>query len=225
LIFYSPSQQGLFYVRTNSFFFIFTDMKKKDLPVYEMVVDPSTEADSEVNFVALVDRPAIERNFMAFSEQRSMAFEVVSEEKRIISGPLMLADHPIYRNFDGEECYVTFSKDTILTIAQKFFKKGYQQNVNLMHDSGQVLEGITMFESWIKDKERGIKGMKGYEDAADGSWFGSFKVDNEDAWGLIKSGEVKGFSVEGIFNLKPLEMSSEEKLMHQIKEILDQVEE
>jgi hypothetical protein len=151
------------------------------------------------------------------------SFSIQDEEERIITGALMLADTPIYRNDGNGEYYVVFGKDTIKKIAQKYFKKGYQNNVNLMHDSGQVMDGVTMFESWIVDEKRGVKPMKGFEDVKEGSWFGSFKVENEEVWNMIKDGKVKGFSVEGIFNYsKPI--SKEEKMMDEIIDILKQVE-
>jgi hypothetical protein len=130
-----------------------------------------------------------------------MGFAIQNEDKHIISGPLMLADEPIYRNNSkfGEH-YVKFSPETIKEIAIKFSKKGYQQNVNLMHDSNMQLDGLVMFESFIVDKSRGILPMVGFEDAKDGSWFGSFYVENPQAWQLIKEGKVKGFSVEGFFD-------------------------
>lgn len=132
---------------------------------------------------------------------RSMTFAIQNEDKHIISGPLMLADELIYRNNSkfGEH-YVKFSAETIKDIAIKFAKKGYQQNVNLMHSSDMKLDGFIMFESFIVDKERGILPMQGFEDAKDGSWFGSFYVENPKAWELIKQGKVKGFSVEGFFD-------------------------
>ncbi len=40
-------------------------------------------------------------------------FEIQDEEERIISGALMLADTPIYRNDANGEYYVVFTKDTI----------------------------------------------------------------------------------------------------------------
>jgi hypothetical protein len=42
--------------------------------------------------------------------------------------------------------------------------------------------------------------MAGFEDAKDGSWFGSFYVENDKAWQLIKEDKVRGFSVEGFFD-------------------------
>ncbi len=148
-------------------------------------------------------------------------FAIQDEEERIITGPLMLADTPIYRNDGNGEYYVVFTKDTIKKIAQKYFKKGYQNNVNLMHDSGQKMEGVTMFESWIVDEKRGIKPMNGFEEVKDGSWFGSFKVENDEVWQMIKDNKVKGFSVEGIFNYKT--QTQEEKMMQEIINILEQV--
>lgn len=131
----------------------------------------------------------------------SFSFAIQSEDKHIISGPIMLADEPIYRNNSkfGEH-YVIFKPETIKDISIKFAKKGYQQNVNLMHDSNMQLDGLVMFESFIVDRSRGILPMEGFEDAKDGSWFGSFYVENPQAWQLIKEEKVKGFSVEGFFD-------------------------
>jgi len=205
-----------------------------DLPIYLLDISEDMNDDAEVDYVALVDRPAIQKNWNAFKNQQR--FEVVSEDKRIISGPLMLADVPIFRSDSTYgDYYVVFSKDTIFKIAQKFFKRGYQSNVNLMHSpNAQVsnvnlmhspnaqVEGVTMFESFITDKSRGILPMKGFEDAPDGSWFGSFKVDNEGVWNDVKEGKFKGFSVEGLFTYKT-KPTKEQELMNAIKEILQRV--
>jgi hypothetical protein len=202
---------------------------KRALPVYSIEIDENIESDSEVNFVALVDRPAIQKNFLAFSDQNGhcsisipIDFAHSAEDKHLVYGPLMLADLPIYRNFNGEECYVTFSRDTIEKMALKFQKKGYQKNVNLQHDSALQMEGITMFQSWITNKELGIAPLKGYEDAGEGSWFGAFKVENPAVWQLIKEGKVKGFSIEGTFGLRPVQLS-EEEIFHKIADILSEV--
>jgi hypothetical protein len=194
------------------------------LPIYQLEISDDLNDDVEVDFVALVDRPAIEKDFLMFKEAKAN-FVIQSEDRRIVSGALMLADTPIYRNDQNGEYYVTFTKDTIEKIAQKFFKKGYQSNVNLMHDEALAVEGVTMYESFIVDSSRGVMAMKGFEDAPEGSWFGSFKVENESVWNKIKSGEFKGFSVEGIFNYKKEKqpMSVEESLWSEICSILEQV--
>jgi len=193
-----------------------------NLPIYALEISTDLNDQSEVDFVALVDNPAIQRNFLAFNEQKQFKFEIQSEEKQIISGPLMLADTPIYRNDKNGEYYVTFSPQTIEQIVQKFFQKGFQNNVNLMHDANQQVQGVTMFESFIVDPSRGISPMKGFEDAPSGSWFGSFKIDNPSVWEDIKAGKFSGFSVEGLFNYKK-QIDTNQKMWEQICEILEQV--
>lgn len=199
---------------------------ERNLPIYNLEILSDVDSDMEVDYVALVDRPAIDKNFLAFNENNvQMSFAIQDEDQQIITGALMLADKPIYRNDENGEYYVVFTKDTIKQIAQKFFAKGYQSNVNLMHDSGMKLEGLTMFESWITDSKRGIMAMKGFEDVPDGSWFGSFKVNNPEVWKMIKEGKVKGFSVEGLFSYKKadLQQSQVQDLWSQIQDILSQV--
>jgi hypothetical protein len=190
----------------------------KDLPVFRLQIVDDNSSDVEVDFVAVVDRPAIEKSFLAFRE--ALQFEV--QEEMIISGPLMLADTPIYRSDANGEYYVIFEKETIKMIVQKFFRKGYQKNVNLMHDAGMAVDGLVMFESWITDEKRGIKAMDGFNDVPDGSWFGSFKVENDIVWQIIKEGKVKGFSVEGIFNYVKKD-AKEDEMMAAIKNILKEV--
>jgi hypothetical protein len=194
-----------------------------NLPIYLLEINEDLTDGSEVDFVALVDKPAIERNFLRFKEDR-LSFEIQDEERRIISGPIMLADTPIYRNDNGQEYFVSFPKDTIYKIVKKMFQKNYTGNVNLMHDPKKIVEGVTMFECWISDESRGVKPMKGFEDAPDGSAFASYFVDNDDVWSKVKSGEFKGFSVEGLFNYKRGEqvMNYEEKLWSDIATILNE---
>jgi len=150
-----------------------------------------------------------------------MAFAIQSESEHIITGPLMIPQQLIYRNSEqfGEH-YVKFSVDTIKQIAIKFSKKGYQKNVNLMHEADMQVEGLTMFESFISDSKRGIKPMEAFKDLPDGTWFGSFYVENPKVWELIKKGEVKGFSVEGMFDYEA-PLSEDEKQLAELREILN----
>jgi hypothetical protein len=190
------------------------------LPVFELVINPDESSDAEVSFVALVDKPAIEKNFLAFNAI-PLQF-AVNDEKRIISGPAMVAESLIYRRDEQGEYNVFFSAATIKEIALKFFKKDYQKNLNLFHDPSLPLNGVTIFESFISDKERGIQPMKGFEDLPDGSWFISAKVENDEVWAKIKSGEVKGFSVEGIFSYVKKQKTMEEQIAELLNATLPQ---
>jgi hypothetical protein len=226
------------------------------MKIYELVINPEESNDAEVSYIALVDAPAIKKDFIAFNEQfvepgeketedefisrciryvvnegkdqeqaaaicyskwenrfekKPMAFAIQNEDERIITGPLMIPNQLIYRNNErfGEH-YVKFSSETIRQIAIKFAKKGYQKNVNLMHDADMQVNGATMFESFISDSSRGVKPMEQFSDLPDGTWFGSFYVENPEVWKLVKEGNVRGFSVEGMFDYEMPE-STEEK--------------
>lgn len=193
-----------------------------ELPLYMLEISDDLADDAEVQFVALVDRPAIQKNWNAFKNEQK--FQIISEDKHIISGCAMLADTPIFRSdVNFGDYYVAFSKDTIVKIVQKYFKKGYQNNVNLMHDPNQIETGVTMFESFISDKSRGIEPMKGFEDAPDGSWFVSMLVENDAVWKQVKEGKINGFSIEGIFNYTP-KIPKEQQVMSEIYKILEEVE-
>lgn len=180
---------------------------KLNFPVYQLCVN---EVDnSGVNYVALVDNPAIELQWQSFNEQ--VRFKVMDEEKHIVSGALMVANMPIYRNDQtiGEH-YVVFNPATIEQIAMKFFKDGNINNVNLMHDPNLKVEGVTMFESFLVDSARGINPPTGYGNLTDGSWFGSYKIENAEVWAKVKDGTFRGFSVEGFFdygNAKTIDQS------------------
>ena len=135
----------------------------------------------------------------------------INEQKMELFGAAMLADMPIYRN-DQQlgEYYVVFDKETIYTIAQKFFEKGFYQNFNLMHDPAQKTSGVFVFQSYIVDSAEGRMPPKGFEDAKDGSWFIGVKVNNPEVWAKVKSGEIKGFSVEGVFEYKKKGLTAEQ---------------
>jgi len=193
-----------------------------DYPLFELQISDEEDSALEVNYVALVNQPAIEKNFLAFNEHRH-EFSIDSE-RRIISGAAMIPDTAMFRKADKDmpDHKVYFSKETIEQIAQKFFLKGFNQNFNIMHNPDLKTEGVFVFESFITDSERGILPMKGFEDSPEGTWFLSAKVMNDEVWGKVKSGDVKGFSVEGLFKYKKSKMT-EEEAFEKIKSILNEI--
>lgn len=188
----------------------------KKLPIFYLEVD-LTKSEG-VNYIALVDEPAIERNFIAFEKQKQ--FFKADPTRRIVSGALMIADLPIYRRDDTRgEYYVVFNSDSIMKIVQNFFKMKYINNVNFMHD--KPIEGVYLFESFIIDSSRGLKAPEGFDGITEGSWFGSMKVENDQIWNdFIKTGIFKGFSVEGIFELLP----APQKKLSEIEEVISEIE-
>ncbi len=193
-----------------------------NLPIYKMLIADNIEDEEEVSFISLVKFPAIKKSFLAFNEQREIKFSVKDEEQQIVTGALMIADMPIYRRDKDEEYYVVFTAEEIKKIAQRFFKKGYQAKVNLEHSI--PVEGVYMYESYIIDREKGVMPPKGFEDVSDGSWFGTFKVENDEIWSMVKEGTFKGFSVEGLFKYQKIKETVEEVTMSKIINILTQIE-
>jgi hypothetical protein len=193
-----------------------------NLPIYKLSL--SDDPESGVDYIALVDDPAIEKHFLAFSKQQELKlqFKATNPEKRVISGPLMIADMCIFRDDPQHGAhYVYFDSETIRQIIFRFFRKGLTSNINLMHLPDARPEGIFMFESFIIDSQRGVAGPGGFAPLPDGSWFGSFKIDNDLVWEhFIRTGEFKGFSVEGFFNYE--QPQSREEL--QLREIMSLVQ-
>lgn len=171
-----------------------------DLKTFELVINEDLQSQIEVDAIALVDAPAIKSNWFVFKEEvNPMHFAKVDEDERIVVGAAMIPNFKMYRKDDDiGEYNVFFSEQTISQIAQKFFAKNYQNNANIMHDPEKKVNGLTYFMSWIKDEKKGIQGLEG--DYPNGTWFVGAKVNCDETWQRIKSGEFKGFSVEGFFS-------------------------
>jgi hypothetical protein len=185
------------------------------LPVYKLDINEFDE-ETGIDFVSLVENAAIQKDFLAFSET-PIKFAIQDEEKRIVTGAAMIADLPIYRRDDIRgEYYVVFDKESIFKIAKKWARSNQYNSVNAHHKT-PIMNGVSLFESYIIDRERGVMPPNGFEEVADGSWFVSYLIDNDDVWAKVKSGEFKGFSVEGVFDFPE---DQEEQLIEQMKEIL-----
>ena len=170
----------------------------KELPIYKL--DISEEDGALVTAIALVENPAIEVDFLAFSKQQTFQF---SDDKMIMRGPFMIPNHKMYRNIKGEEFYAIFERPAIEKISQQYLQKGFNSSFNIEHNSA-IDAGCYLIESFIIDREVGINPPKGFESLPDGSWFGSVKCTDPAVWADIKAGKRKGFSVEGVFTISPI---------------------
>jgi predicted secreted protein len=190
------------------------------MELLELVIND--EDESGVDFIALVDAPAVEKLWLAFNKQKDVDFQfkIQDQEKRIVSGFFMIADLPIVRSNDqGEKFYVVFKKDTINKIVNKFFKHGYSNNINIMHNKNDEADGVYVIESLIIDKERGINTPQGFDEVPDGSWWGSMRVENNELWEQIKAGVFNGFSVEGLFG-QDNGRELKEKIITRIRDVI-----
>jgi hypothetical protein len=176
------------------------------MKLIELVLD-ETMALTGIDAISLVEYPAIEEDFIALNAER-VEFAKQDEEKRILMGAALVPNKPIYR-VDGEnEFYVYFSQETIRKASEMFFQKAKQNNATLEHEVG--INGLTVVESWIIEDETHDKSRKYGMDLPVGTWMVSMKVNNPEIWeGFVKTGKVKGFSIEGYF-VDKLNMSSQE---------------
>ena len=200
------------------------------MKIIELILDEEQD-DIGVEAISIVESPAIESDFVALKNQEIKLAEV-DKDKKILMGALLIPNKPIYRNNSEGEYYIYFSKDTIVKASQMFLQKGNQSNSTLEH--AEVLNGLTLVESWIvEDKQKDKSAVYGL-DVPVGTWMGSVKVNNDEVWNeYVKSNKVKGFSIEGYFadkmerpkdktlgDFMTEEQKENEHLLSQIKEIL-----
>ncbi len=196
-----------------------------DLPLIEFKLSEDVEG---LQAIALVDTPAIGLNYQAFANHK---FEVINEDKRIVMGAAMIPDLPIYRRDERGEYYAIFKKETIKALVQKLFKENKHNNFNEQHNAFKILDGVYIYQSFITDAELGISAPSGFENVADGTWFIAAKVENDEAWAKVKKeGLLKGFSVEGVFDLEPYKFKKMNKInlesvIHTLKSVFADAEE
>ena len=165
-------------------------MRYKGLPLYDIEF---SDEFSVFNNVAIVTEPAIMETFIQLSKQDDTKIQLkIDEEKRIVSGPALIPDQPIYRNQGGKAFYIKYTKDTIEKMALNFFKNHRNTEGNVEHEI--PVNGITYYESYLVNKQRGLSPVE--FDLPDGTWFLSAKVENDDVWELVKNGELTGFSID-----------------------------
>jgi hypothetical protein len=183
------------------------------MEVIELIIDEE-KLQSGIEAISVVEHPAIEENFVALSKEYK--FEQVSNEKRLLVGPLLIPDKKIYRRDGNKEYYVFFSKDTIRKASELYLMRGYQNNATYEHK--ESVDGLTLVESWIIDSKQNDKSNHFSMDLPEGTWMGAIKVNNDVLWeDYVKTGQVKGFSIEGYFVDKLVQEDQEEDLSAEIE--------
>lgn len=173
----------------------------KDL-LYELRVEDDTD---EVFAISLVESPAIEADFLFFNKD-VIKFAKVDSEQRMLIGPILVPDKKILRvDGEGKPYHVFFSKDTVKKLAQNYLMKKYNSNSTLEHD--KKIKGVHLVESWVKDGKLDKSNNYGLN-VPEGTWMGMFKVSDDTIWNdYVKTGKVKGFSVEALLEHKLVKAS------------------
>ena len=161
--------------------------------IVELILDENSVEGIEA--ISIVENPAIEEDFIALKNEEVQLAEV---DKQLLVGALLIPNKPIYRRRGEDEYYIYFSKDTIRKAAEMYLMKGNQNNSTLEHQHS--LNGLTLVESWLVEDETHDKSRKYGLNVPVGTWMGVVKVNNNEVWNdYVKTGKVKGFSIEGYF--------------------------
>ena len=167
------------------------------MKIVELILDDNEDLTG-IEAISIVENPAIEEDFIALKGEQQLQLAEVDKEKRILLGALLVPNKPIYRKSGEDEYYIYFSRDTVRKASQIYLQKGNQNNSTLEHKHS--LKGLSLVESWIvEDSKKDKTALYGLEYPV-GTWVGAVKVNNEQVWQeFVKTGKVKGFSIEGYF--------------------------
>lgn len=188
------------------------------MKLYELQIEDNTD---EVFAISLVENPAIESDFMYFANEKELIqFANVDTDKRTLIGAILIPDKKILRvEADGTPYEVFFTKDTVAKLAQNYLMKKYTDKATLEHD--KQIKGVHLVESWIKEGQLDKSNQYGLN-LPKGTWVGMFKITDDKIWkDYVKTGKVKGFSIEGLFSHKLIKASQETFLDKQISDLND----
>lgn len=187
---------------------------------YEIIYN---EAKNEgVYALSLVENPAMESTWVALKEQ-SIKFAEVDAERKLLLGIALIPDKPIYRNDENGEYELIFNSQTIEQVAHNFVKAGKVNNATEEHQITLSGGEASVVQSWIieddiHDKTRKFGFSK--DNAPIGSWAVMMRVDDPLLFNKAKNGELKGFSIEGLFDTKLINFNKQSMNVESITEAI-----
>jgi hypothetical protein len=181
--------------------------------IVELIIEEDDDSlFAGIDAISIVEHPAIEENFVALNQQKEYKLAEADTDKRLLTGALLVPNKTIYRKDGNDEYYIYFTRETVRKASEMFLMNGYQNNSTFEHKL--ELSGLSLVESWIVEDEVKDKSQIYDMDLPIGTWVGTMKVTNEEVWqDFVKTGKVKGFSIEGYF----VEKSKKEELSKEIE--------
>jgi hypothetical protein len=171
----------------------------KTTSIVELVIDETSE-ELAIDCISLVSAPAIEQDFVFFGkEKNNLTFAKVDEEKRMLISPALIPLKNIFRHDPqtSSDYYVYFSKETVRKASELYLKNNNHHKATQEHS--ERVSGVLTVESWIiEDPKMDKSTLYGFS-LPKGTWMVSMRIDNDDLWKEIKSGSLRGLSIEGYF--------------------------
>ena len=171
-------------------------MDDRELPLYDITLE---DFEQGMYKISLVDKPAIEENFIYFSKQSIEMF--ANDEKREVVGPIMIPNKQILRqSAENGFYYVRFTEETIREIMYNYSKKGLFNEFGIQHENDTT--DVVMLEIWMKESDNDKSKDYGFE-LPNGTVFVKAKIESDELFNAIKDGEINGFSIEIAANITP----------------------
>ncbi len=163
--------------------------------VFKIIVDDNDRVDA----IALTDAPAIEEMFVAFNKQKRVYF---NDELKMIVSPLLIPQQLIYRYDENGEYYITIDENNIEKVASKIIGKRIVFNYE---HTAKTFDGVELQSVFVSNKKLDINAPEYFNHLPDRTLYIAAKVNNDDVWQMIKSGDVKGVSIEAMFSVVEVE--------------------
>ena len=195
----------------------------KETKIVELVIDDSNESLA-IDAISLVSAPAIEENMVYMSKAKNnLTLAKIDTEKQEIISPALIPLKSIYR-YDADtdsDYYVYFSKDTVKKCAYSYLKNNNHHKATYQHQDR--VSGVLTVESWIiEDPKLDKSSLYGY-DLPKGTWMVKMSITNSELWEKVKSGDIKGLSIEGFFTSKYEAMQKSEPTNEEILKALNEI--
>lgn len=193
------------------------------LPVFYIKVNEDISSNNGIDFISLVDCPAIETNWVAMADTKAPLKFNTNSDKQLLSGPILIPDLPIYR-YDKEngEYYVVFTSEEIQKLVRKFQATQKTVNLNYQHKKNSQLSQAVVQEIWLTGSNDKSKDL-GF-DLPVNTAFVVTHIGDKKFWDdEIKTGNVKGFSIEGFLDME-MKKQNKIKMSHQKFEVYKQAD-
>ena len=188
--------------------------------IIEMAINEE-EWEEGISAISIVENPAIESNFVALSDEKvEVKLAEVDKDKQILIGPALIPNKPIYRKDEnGEPYYIYFSGETVAKASELYLSRGKQNNATVEHNF--EVDGVSVIESWIVEDPKNDKSVAYGLSVPKGTWMVTMKIYDEELWqDYVKTGDVKGFSIEGMFGaVKMKEELTEEAVLAALSDV------
>lgn len=175
------------------------------LPLFDISLEDIAQGMYKIS---LVDKPAIEEDFIHFNEVEKVQM-FADEKKKEVVGPIMIPNKEILRfSPDMGYYYVRFTAETIQEIMYKYSKEGLFNAFGINHQNDT--DDVVMLEVWTKESDNDKSVDYGYN-LPNGTVFVKAKIESDELFTAIENGEINGFSIEIKADIKPT-INNEEQM-------------